>query len=41
MTLDMINEKVTSLLLYAEKECRKLRIGEIDFSSEASKAAKT
>ena len=38
--LDMIDEQVTSLLLHAEKEYRKLRIGEVDFSLEVSKAAK-
>ena len=34
----MSDEQVTSLLLYAEKECKKIRIGKVDFSLEVSKA---
>ena len=35
--LDIIDEQVTDLLLCAEKECRKIRTGEVDFSPEASR----
>ena len=36
--LDLIDEQVTSLLLYTEKEYRKIRIAEVDFSPKVSKA---
>ena len=39
--LDCIDRQVTELLLHAEKVCRKLRMGEVDFSPEVSKAADT
>ena len=35
----MIDKQVTSLLLHAEKEFRKLRIEEVDFSLKVSKVA--
>ena len=34
----MLDEQVTDILLHAEKWCRKLRIEEVDYSSEVSKA---
>ena len=37
--LNRIDQQVTELLLHAEKECRKLRMGEVDFSPEVSNAA--
>ena len=37
--LDCIDRQVTELLLHAEKVCRKLRMGEVDFSPEVSRAA--
>ena len=39
--LDNISAQVIGLLLYTEKRCRKLRIGEVNFSLEVSKATKT
>ena len=36
--LDNIHAQVIGLLLYAKKIYRKLRIGEVDFSPEVSKA---
>jgi len=39
--LDIINEQATRLLLNTKKECRKLRIGEVNFCTEVSKAAET
>ena len=38
--LDNIDAQVTGLLLHAKKRYRKLRIREVDFSSEVSKVAK-
>ena len=37
--LDFIDQQVTELLLHAEKRCRRLRTGEVDFSPEVSRAA--
>ena len=37
--LNRIDQQVTELLLHAEKDCRKLRTGEVDFSPEVSTAA--
>ena len=37
----MIDEQVAGIILYAEKKHRKLRIGEVEFSLEVSKAAET
>ena len=39
--LDNIDAQVTGLLLHTKKRCRKLRTGEVNFSPEVSKAAKT
>ena len=36
--LNMIDEQVTDTLLHAEKHCRKLRIGEVEYSPEVSEA---
>ena len=35
----MIDEQVTGVLLHAEKKCRKLRTGEVEYSPEVSEAA--
>ena len=37
--LNMIDEKVTEILLCAEKKCRKLQTGEVEYSSEVSETA--
>ena len=37
--LNRIDQQVTELLLHAEKDCRKLRTGKVDFSPEVSNAA--
>ena len=37
--LNMIDEQITETLLHAEKLCRKLRMGEVDYSPEMSKAS--
>ena len=37
--LNMIDEQVTDILLHAEKKCRKLRTGEVEYSPEVSEAA--
>ena len=38
--LNMIDEQVAGIILYAEKKHRKLRMGEVEFSLEVSKVAK-
>lgn len=37
--LNMIDEQVTDILLHAEKKCRQLRTGEVEYSPEVSEAA--
>ena len=37
--LNRIDEQVTDILLHAEKRCRKLRTGEVEYSPEVSEAA--
>ena len=36
--LNLIDEQVTDILLHAEKKCRKLRTGEVEYSPEVSEA---
>ena len=35
----MIDEQITDILLHAEKKCRKLRTGEVEYSPEVSEAS--
>ena len=37
--LNMIDKQVTDTLLHTKKHCRKLRIGEVEYSPEVSKVA--
>ena len=37
--LNMIDEQITEILLHAEKKCRKLRTGEVEYSPEVSEAS--
>ena len=37
--LNMLDEQITDILLHAEKKCRKLRTGEVDYSPEVSEAS--
>ena len=37
--LNILDEQITDILLHTEKQCRKLRIGEVEYSPEVSAAA--
>ena len=37
--LNILNEQVTDILLHTEKQCRKLRTGEVEYLPEISAAA--